>query len=88
MMSFFEIGMIKSRKHSKYYRWILRSKNHKQAFTDWLIDNGFDVYDKSMFIRGEVLAFNGFGGRGSLFETGYANTKCIDAITKYLKDSK
>ena len=80
--------MLKSRKPSTYYKWILRSKNHMQNFTDWLIDNGFDVYSRSMFIRGEVIAFNGRGGRGSLFETGCANTQCINAIDKYLKESK
>ena len=77
--------MIKSRKPSKYYRWMLRSKKHRQAFTDWLIDNGFDVYCESKMIRGEVIAFNGNGGRGSLFETGHANTQCINAIFNYLK---
>ena len=51
--------MIKSRNPSRYYGWILRSKKHKQGFTDWLIDNGFDVIDSSNLIRGEVIAFNG-----------------------------
>lgn len=59
-----------------------------QGFQDWLVDNGFDVYDKSMLFRGEVIAFIGNGGRGSLFETGHANTQCINAITRYLKESK
>lgn len=80
--------MIKSRNPSKYYQWILRSKKHMQEFTDWLINNGFDVYGKAYLIRGEVLAFNGVGGRGSLFETGHANTQCINAINKYLNWSK
>ena len=79
---------IKSRKPSKYYRWILRSKNHMQAFSDWLVDNGFDVYSKEKFMTAEVLAFNGTGGRGSLFQSGRANTQCINAINKYLRSVK
>lgn len=77
--------MIRSRKPSAYYKWILSSKKHMQDFTDWLIDNGFDVYGRNMFIRGEIIAFNGTGGRGSLFETGYANTQCINQITRYIQ---
>lgn len=80
--------MIKNRKPSKYYGWMIGSRVHMQAFTDWLVDNGFDVYSKSSFECGEVLAFSGCGGRGSLFETGHANTQCINAITRYLKGVK
>lgn len=59
-----------------------------QGFTDWLVDNGCDVYDKSKLERGEVVAFNSRDGRGSLFETGYANKNAIYAISKYLKSRK
>lgn len=80
--------MINSMKPSKYYRWLLMSKNHMQGFTDWLVDNDCDVYEKSKLERGEVIAFNSVHGRGSLFETGYANKNAIYAIRKYLKSRK
>lgn len=80
--------MIKSRKPSRYYAWIVNSPRHMQDFQDWLVDNDFDVFLRKSFNRGEVVAFRGKGGRGSLYETGYANTQCINAVTRYLKGLK
>lgn len=80
--------MIKSKKPSKYYRWILRSKNHMQDFKDWAVDNGFDVFSCSLLDRGEVIKFRSHKGFGILYETGFANSLCIEAISKYLIDKK
>lgn len=80
--------MIKSKKPSKYYRWMLRSKNHMQDFKDWSIDNGFDVLSNSSLERGEVIKFRSNKGFGILYETGFANSLCIEAISKYLSDKK
>lgn len=80
--------MIKSTKPSRYYTWMVNSSRHMQGFTDWLVDNGFSVLAKEKFNRGEVIAFIGKGGRGSLYETGYANEQCIKEISRYLKGMK
>ena len=80
--------MYKGRKQTRYYRWLLQSKKHTRDFQDWLIAHGFDIYANTMFIRGEVIAFNGKGGRGSLFETGLANDQCLKQIALYLKSTK
>lgn len=59
-----------------------------QGFSDWLVDNNFSVLNKEKFNRGEVIAFIGKGGRGSLYETGYANEQCIKMVSKYLRSVK
>lgn len=80
--------MIRSRKPSRYYKFILSSRKHVTDFQEWLVDNNFDVYSKESFLRGEVVAFKGKGGRGSLFESGYANTICINALANYMRSIK
>lgn len=80
--------MLKNTRPSRYYHWLLKSEKHKIEFENWLVDNNFDVYSPQKFISGEVIAFNGKGGRGSLFISGFANKQCIIAIREYLKSQE